>query len=117
MGASPSEAIYVRANFNSECSSSESISDYRGGVMLTHGRNVSYDLTDPNLPQATQWIIANSNRINLGRIGLKYLNETLPRELITEPQQTLRPLEWGHYLNVQGRWATGNCCNAGRLPV
>ncbi|KAF2107236.1 hypothetical protein BDV96DRAFT_616909 [Lophiotrema nucula] len=47
-------------------------SEYHGVPRLTYDRNVSYDLTDSNLKQATQWLlIGNPNRINLGRIGLK----------------------------------------------
>lgn len=67
----------------------EKLSDYHGVAMLTHGRNVSYDIPDPTLPQISQWIIGNPNRINLGRIGLKYKNETLSASSITEPKQTL----------------------------
>jgi len=57
--------------------------------MLTHGRNVSYDIPDKNLPAASQWLISNPNRINLGRIGLKYKNTTLLATHITEPKQKL----------------------------
>ncbi|KAI1860710.1 uncharacterized protein JN550_011311 [Neoarthrinium moseri] len=57
--------------------------------MLTHGRNVSYDIPDPDLPAVSQWLIANPNRINLGRIGLKYKGSTLAASLISEPQQEL----------------------------
>ncbi|KAJ9148660.1 Six-hairpin glycosidase-like protein [Pleurostoma richardsiae] len=67
----------------------EKISDYHGVPMLTHGTNVSYDLSDPDLPEATQWIIGNPNRINLGRIGLKYKGTTLSASMITEPVQEL----------------------------
>lgn len=37
----------------------------------------------------SQWLIANPNRINLGRIGLKYQGATLSSYLISEPQQEL----------------------------
>lgn len=57
--------------------------------MLTHGRNVSYALPDPDLPAVSQWLIANPNRINLGRIGLKYKGNTLSAADITDPQQEL----------------------------
>lgn len=57
--------------------------------MLTHGRNVSYDIPDPNLPEVSQWLIANPNRINLGRIGLKYKGDTVSAAQITEPVQVL----------------------------
>jgi hypothetical protein len=57
--------------------------------MLTHGRNISYDLPDPDLPLVSQWLIANPNRINLGRIGLKYQSYTLSAADIAEPVQEL----------------------------
>ncbi|KAF2179861.1 hypothetical protein K469DRAFT_673693 [Zopfia rhizophila CBS 207.26] len=67
----------------------ENLSNYRGVGMMTHGKNVSYDNPDPNLPQVSQWLIGNPNRINLGRIGLKYKNSTLSASQITEPTQKL----------------------------
>lgn len=57
--------------------------------MLTHGRNVSYDIPDPDLPEVSQWLIGNPNRINLGRIGLRYKNATLAASHITDPRQEL----------------------------
>jgi hypothetical protein len=57
--------------------------------MLTHGRNVSYDIPDPRLPQASQWLISNPNRINLGRIGLQYKGEFLTESQISAPRQEL----------------------------
>jgi hypothetical protein len=57
--------------------------------MLTHGRNVSYDIPDPHLPQASQWLISNPNRINLGRIGLQYKGDFLTASHISEPHQEL----------------------------
>lgn len=57
--------------------------------MLTHGRNVSYDIPDPELPAISQWIIANPNRVNLGRIGLKYQGETLVEDQILDARQEL----------------------------
>lgn len=50
---------------------------------------MSYDYPDPNLPLVSQWLIANPNRINLGRIGLKYKGATLSASLITDPSQEL----------------------------
>ncbi|KAL4985734.1 Six-hairpin glycosidase-like protein [Aspergillus falconensis] len=67
----------------------EQLGDYTGVPMLTHGRNVSYDIPDPDLPQVSQWLIGNPNRINLGRIGLRYKNATLSAENITDPRQEL----------------------------
>lgn len=56
---------------------------------MTHGRNVSYDVPDPRLPEISQWLISNPNRINLGRIGLKYKGVTLNAFQIKEPRQEL----------------------------
>lgn len=70
-------------------SSSENIGDYHGVEELTHGRNVSYDIPDPDLPEVSQWLIANPNRINLGRIGLTYKNATITASQITDPRQEL----------------------------
>lgn len=53
----------------------------------THDRNISYELEDPELPEISKWLTANPNRVNLGRIGLRYKGETLPRSVITEPYQ------------------------------
>lgn len=63
--------------------------DYKGVDRLTHGRNVSYDLPDPKLPAISQWLIGNPNRINLGRIGLRYNNATLNASDISNPRQEL----------------------------
>ncbi|KAI0877090.1 Six-hairpin glycosidase-like protein [Hypoxylon argillaceum] len=67
----------------------EDINDYHGVSMLTHGRNVPYDIPDPSLPEASQWLIGNPNRINLGRIGLKYQGATLSAAQILHPVQEL----------------------------
>ena len=48
-----------------------------------------YDIPDPKLEQATQWLIGNPNRINLGRIGLCYKGSTLNESEITNPEQKL----------------------------
>lgn len=57
--------------------------------MITHGRNVSYDIPDPDLPDISQWIISNPNRINLGRIGLSYQGATLSASQISKEVQEL----------------------------
>ncbi|OJJ00736.1 hypothetical protein ASPVEDRAFT_82294 [Aspergillus versicolor CBS 583.65] len=67
----------------------EQLDDYTGVPMLTHGRNVSYDIPDPDLPEVSQWLIGNPNRINLGRIGLRYRNSTLAASDIIDPRQEL----------------------------
>jgi hypothetical protein len=55
----------------------------------TYGRGVYYDIPDPKLKQATQWLISNPNRLNLGRIGLRYQGNTLNESFITESRQEL----------------------------
>jgi hypothetical protein len=57
---------------------------------VTYGREVFYDLPDPQLKQATQWLISNPNRANLGRIGLRYRGRTLNASEITDPRQQLK---------------------------
>ncbi|KAK7443650.1 hypothetical protein Landi51_08998 [Colletotrichum acutatum] len=65
----------------------EKLDEYVGVPIVTHGREVIYDLEDPKLPEISKWLSANPNRINLGRISLSYKNETLSS--ITEPRQVL----------------------------
>lgn len=57
--------------------------------MTTYGRNVSYDIPDPELPEISQWLISNPNRVNLGRIGLQYQGATLSASQITNEIQEL----------------------------
>ncbi|OAG04836.1 uncharacterized protein CC84DRAFT_805309 [Paraphaeosphaeria sporulosa] len=64
-------------------------SDYHGVARETYGRQVYYDLPDPSLKQATQWLIGNPNRINLGRIGLTYKGVKISPSQITQPKQVL----------------------------
>lgn len=64
-------------------------SAYKGVLRETYGREVYYDIPDPKLKQATQWLISNPNRVNLARIGLKYKGATLEKSTITEPRQEL----------------------------
>lgn len=73
----------------SHSSFSELPSDYKGLPRETYGREVFYDIPDPKLKQATQWLIGNPNRINLGRIGLRYKGATLNASEITSPSQEL----------------------------
>ena len=50
---------------------------------------MSYDIPDPDLPEVSQWLTANPNRINLGRIGLQYKGSLVSASQITDPQQEL----------------------------
>lgn len=74
---------------DTEPSGGNKISDYTGVPMETHGRNVSYDIPDPKLPDVSQWLIGNPNRVNLGRIGLRYRNATLSAARISDTRQEL----------------------------
>ncbi|KAF5017274.1 hypothetical protein F66182_10811 [Fusarium sp. NRRL 66182] len=65
------------------------IDAYTGIPKDTHGRNVSYDIPDPRLPDVSQWLIGNPNRINLGRIGLRYEGVTLKASKISSTHQEL----------------------------
>lgn len=78
----------------SSCSSTDGLcselpSDYKGLPRDTYGREVFYDIPDPKLKQATQWLISNPNRINLGRIGLRYNGASLEKSEIAAPLQEL----------------------------
>lgn len=48
------------------------IEAYRGVSWLNHGRPVQYDFGGGN--PIEQWLISNPNRVNLGRIGLAFLD-------------------------------------------
>lgn len=50
---------------------------------------MSYDIPDPDLPAISQWIIGNPNKVNLGRIGLKYKGELLFESAVSSPRQEL----------------------------
>ncbi|EXL42264.1 hypothetical protein FOCG_15612 [Fusarium oxysporum f. sp. radicis-lycopersici 26381] len=67
----------------------EPVDAYTGVPKETHGRNVSYDLPNPNLPDVSQWLIGNPNRINLGRIGLRFKDDTLSSGSISNTHQEL----------------------------
>jgi hypothetical protein len=51
----------------------EDPSEFGGQVWDTHGRPVRYDIEDPAHPELSEWLRANPNRMNLGRIGLHLL--------------------------------------------
>ena len=43
--------------------------DFRQLPLNTHGRDVLYDLPNPEQPELSQWLAGNPHRANLGRIG------------------------------------------------
>lgn len=49
------------------------IDNYKGVSWLNHGRPVQYDFD--NGDPIEQWLISNPNRVNLGRVGLLFLDE------------------------------------------
>ena len=46
---------------------------FAGQAWDTHGRPIHYPSPDPQQPALSQWLYANPNRINLGRLGLRLL--------------------------------------------
>ena len=49
------------------------LAGFAGPVWDTHGRPIHYPTPDPSQPALSQWLYANPNRINLGRLGLRLL--------------------------------------------
>lgn len=50
----------------------EDVYNYQGASWFNHGRLVQYDFGGD--PEIEQWLIANPNRVNLGSVGLVFLN-------------------------------------------
>ncbi|KEY73776.1 hypothetical protein S7711_03084 [Stachybotrys chartarum IBT 7711] len=78
-------------HFDALPTNGEKLQDYKGLPLLTHNRTVHYPIPDPALPSISQYLIANPNRINLGRIGLKLHGATLTNASISHPRQVLDP--------------------------
>lgn len=69
------------------------ISAYKGVSWLNHGRPVQYDFNGNN-KEIEQWLISNPNRVNLGRIGLVFLDDkngvmNVTEEDLKNPRQIL----------------------------
>lgn len=47
------------------------IEDFKQSVINTHGKDILYDLTNPEQPELSRWLASNPHRFNLGRVGLK----------------------------------------------
>ena len=66
--------------------------DYRQIPINTYGRQVDYDLPNPDQPELSAWLAANPHRFNLGRIGLKLLlsdgTEAGPDDIRNAVQET-----------------------------
>lgn len=64
----------------------ESLADaYR----YTHGRLVNYDQPNPAEPLISNWLIANPQRINLGRIGFHFTSSNITEANLSNKTQTL----------------------------
>ncbi|THH17924.1 hypothetical protein EW146_g2969 [Bondarzewia mesenterica] len=65
----------------------EDVQNYRGTSWLNHGRLVRYDFGS-NDSMIEQWLTANPNRVNLGRIGLVLLEEGEDRREVVDGDVT-----------------------------
>ncbi|TFY80555.1 hypothetical protein EWM64_g3462, partial [Hericium alpestre] len=70
----------------------QDVADYRGVSWDNHGRPVEYDFGGD--PLVEQWLTANPNRVNLGRIGLALLSgngtsEDVPESALSDLEQRL----------------------------
>jgi hypothetical protein len=65
---------------------SEDIENYRGTSWLNHGRPVQYDFGGGGTVE--QWLIANPNRVNLGRVGLLFWSAAGELQAVTEQNLT-----------------------------
>ncbi|KZT58696.1 hypothetical protein CALCODRAFT_432185 [Calocera cornea HHB12733] len=64
-------------------------SDYHGVNWTTHDQEVAYDMPDPNLPDISQWMIANPNRMNLGAVGLVWKGSAVIEDDLAEKKQEI----------------------------
>ncbi|TVY40384.1 hypothetical protein LSUB1_G002865 [Lachnellula subtilissima] len=63
--------------------------DFTGLDWWNHGRLVNYDQSNPAEPLISNWMIQNPQRINLGRIGFWFGNETVTETNLSDKTQTL----------------------------
>ena len=64
-------------------------SDFTGLDWWTHGRLVNYDQPNPAENDISTWLIANPQRINLGRVGLWFNGENITEAALVSKNQTL----------------------------
>jgi hypothetical protein len=64
----------------------DDVNNYKGISWLNHGRPVQYDFGG-NDPEIEQWLIANPNRVNLGRVGLVFSDQGMAMN-VTEGELT-----------------------------
>lgn len=74
-------------------SNQSSPADFVGLDWDVHGRQVVFDQPNPALPEISQWMIANPNRINLARLGLAWEGEWLTDDMLG-PNATQRLNIW-----------------------
>lgn len=51
----------------------QQVEDFKKSLMDTYGRQIPYDIPNPEQPELSAWLAANPHRFNLGRIGFKLL--------------------------------------------
>lgn len=51
----------------------QQVEDFKKPLMDTYGRQIPYDIPNPEQPELSAWLAANPHRFNLGRIGFKLL--------------------------------------------
>jgi len=64
-------------------------SDFTGLDWWTHNRLVNYDQPNPAETDISQWMIANPQRVNLGRVGLWFGGENVTEEDVESKEQSL----------------------------
>lgn len=64
-------------------------SDFTGLDWWTHGRLVNYDQPNPAEADISQWLIANPQRVNVGRIGLWFGGSNVSETDLQGKSQTL----------------------------
>lgn len=51
----------------------QQVEDFKKPLIDTYGRQIPYDIPNPEQPELSAWLAANPHRFNLGRIGFKLL--------------------------------------------
>jgi hypothetical protein len=64
-------------------------SDFTGLDWWSHGQLLNYDMPNPAEGDISQWLIANPNRLNLGRIGLHFGNDVVEEKDLNSTTQLL----------------------------
>lgn len=84
--------------------------EFAGQVWDTHGRPVRYPTPDPAQPALSQWLYANPNRINLGRLGLRLLHADGSEATADDVTGCLQELDlWQGTLTAGLTWKASRC--------